>query len=145
MVPTLRNGHLFDTVFSTPMSRFNRDINAVFDGLRTTEPSTSTLPVSLWEDEQNVHVEVEVPGLSQDQIDIQVHQGILAIRADRSRPADRKAIYDNRRYGQFERHFQLPESVQSDRIEAKLNLGVLTIRLPKVPEAQPHRVQIQAD
>jgi len=102
-------------------------------------------PVAIWDDEQHVYVEVEVPGLCRDDLEVVVHQGILRIWGERKAAEDsRNYWYNERSFGRFERLITLPDVVDSDTIDAEIRDGILSVKLRKRPEAQPKKVAIKA-
>jgi len=103
--------------------------------------------VDLYEDHDKLFVKVEVPGMEKEDIDISLHDGVLAISGERK--AEEK--YDNaethrteRFVGHFRRALSLPIAVQADKASANYQDGVLTITLPKAEEAKPKQIQVQA-
>jgi HSP20 family protein len=101
-------------------------------------------PANLWEEEGKWCVELELPGVKQDAVEITLEKNVLKISATRSAPAaERKYWHEERAYGLFERHFKLPETVDAERIEAVLEDGVLRLTLAKKPEAQPKKIEVR--
>ena len=91
----------------------------------------------------------EVPGMTREDIEIEVENNILTIRGERSeerREGDEEKRYHvwERRHGSFQRSFTLPRTVRADDIQADYKDGILTIRMPKAPEAKSRKVQISA-
>jgi HSP20 family protein len=89
----------------------------------------------------------EIPGLSREDIDIEVEHNRLTIRgekaAERSEGEDgRKYHVWERRYGSFARSFTLPNTVRAEDIAADYQNGVLTVRMPKAPEAKSRKIQV---
>jgi len=77
-------------------------------------------------------------------VDVTVHNGMLFIRGER-RPAEgRRYLYNGRSFGRFERVITLPEAVKTDDVLATLKDGILSITLPKSPEAKPKKITLQA-
>jgi HSP20 family protein len=105
---------------------------------------TLSAPLSVWEDAERVYVEVDVPGLQPQQVDVHIEDGKLHIAGERA-PAqrDQRCWYEERAFGRFSRAIGLPETVDPTRVEAQLRDGVLSITLHKRPEAQPHRVNVK--
>ncbi len=101
-------------------------------------------PVAIWDDDSHVYVEVEIPGLSGEDVEVVAHQGTLRIAGER-KPTDegRNYWYNERTFGRFERVISLPDLVDADSIEAQMHDGVLSVTLSKRPEAQPKRVAIK--
>ncbi len=100
-------------------------------------------PVSLWEDDTHFHVEMEAPGLKKDDLQLTVEKNVLHLVAERKKPAEgRNYWHDERRYGRVERKVTLPETTNTDAVEAELVDGVLHVKFAKKPEAQPKRIVI---
>ena len=101
-------------------------------------------PAALWEDEDSFHLELEVPGVANDDIEITYEKGKLVVSAQRKSPdADRKYWHHNRSYGQSRFRLQLPDTVDGEKIEAQLKQGVLQLTLAKIPEAQPKKIAVK--
>lgn len=100
-------------------------------------------PLSVWEADDAYHVELDLPGVSKDDVELTFEKGTLHIAADRKAPEDeRKGLHEERVYGNVSRSLSLSESVDPDSITAKLNNGVLHVTVAKVPEVQPKRIDI---
>ena len=89
----------------------------------------------------------DVPGLSPEQIDINVEDGVLTFKGERK--AERKEDKDGyrryeRSFGSFHRSFVLPKGVDAAGVEAQVEHGQLTVRVPKPAQAQPRRVAVKA-
>lgn len=107
----------------------------------------SSYPVDVYETAENLVVEMAVPGVSAEQLDISLEGRQLAIRG--SMP---EADGDSRRYwlqsvprGDFSRTLMLPTSVDGDRIEARVVQGMLHLTLPKRDEAKARKIAVQAE
>jgi len=95
--------------------------------------------------EDRVIVRVELPGVDKDNIDISVAGDILTIKGERKPPEEVKDedYYCCERYrGNFYRSIQLPGDVDTEKIEATYENGVLEITLPKVPEVTPKKISV---
>jgi HSP20 family protein len=104
-------------------------------------------PVDIYEDENKLVLKLEVPGVSQEDIDIQVENRTLTVRGERKLENDEKQENFHRverRYGVFARSFTLPSTVDPESIKATYDAGVLTIELAKRAEAKPRQVKIGA-
>ncbi len=91
-------------------------------------------------------IEASLPGVKPEDIDVTVDQNVLTIRGElkAEEKKDKKTYHmRERRYGMFARSIALPTPVNADDIEAHFENGVLKLRLPKMEEAKPKRVQIQ--
>lgn len=104
--------------------------------------------LNVWDDNDCVHVEAELPGVAMEDIEINVVGGELSIKGAR-RPfnggnGNRTFHRQERAVGEFSRFLTLPDAIDADRVEATLKNGVLTIKLPKAETAKPRRIQVQA-
>lgn len=98
----------------------------------------STPAVDIVEQDKAFVITAEVPGMDEKNIEIKLSNGCLILTGEKrdEREEKRKDYYlSERHYGSFERSFALPDSVDPDKIEASYNKGVLTLTLPKKPEA----------
>ena len=104
--------------------------------------------VEITELEDRFVVSAELPGMSRDDIKIELKDNILSISGEKSTEhdkKDRKLHIGERIYGSFNRSFHIPSHVKGDKINAGFKNGVLTISLPKVEEAKPKQIEIKAD
>ena len=91
------------------------------------------------EDEKAFHVKVELPGMSQDDVDVALSAGVLTIRGEKKREEEEKGkdFYRRERsFGSFRRSLPIPVDVDENLIEAKFEKGILYIELPKTEEAR---------
>jgi HSP20 family protein len=101
------------------------------------------VPACVWEDSDSYHVEMDLPGVKREDVDLTFEKGTLRIASERSAPQEASsALVDERRYGKVTRTVTLPESIDPDSIAGKLTDGVLHVTIAKKPEAQPKRIQI---
>lgn len=104
-----------------------------------------SIPVEVSEKDEMVLVRVELPGLDPKDIDIQVKQGQLRISGEKKETTSsekEKIHYREVRYGSFYRSIPLPARVDDDQAKARFKDGVLTVELPKSPEAQPRKITV---
>jgi len=130
-----------------PFESVAREMDQVFDqvlGSSLTGQTTAQAPVALWEDDQHVYLEVEVPGLRQEDLELTIREGRLFISGER-KPTEKKGKcwFNERQYGRFERIVALSDMIDPQSIEAELCNGVLSLTLHKKPEAQPQRITIR--
>lgn len=101
--------------------------------------------INVRENDEQVIVEAELPGVRPDDVDISVENGLLTIsgekRADQERKEESWHVIE-RRYGRFERTFTLARAVDVENIHATFDDGVLHIVLPKREEAKPRRIRV---
>ncbi|MBI1384316.1 MAG: Hsp20 family protein [Rhizobiales bacterium] len=101
--------------------------------------ANGTMPsVDIRDDEKEIVVEAELPGIAEKDIDVTLRDGVLTIRGEKKGVREEKKDdyhLSERSYGSFQRSFRLPDSIDEEKIAAKLESGVLRIALPKRPEA----------
>jgi HSP20 family protein len=101
--------------------------------------------MDVWETEDSVHYAFDLPGLTQDGIQVEVEDGTLTISATRSREQKQDAATFHRferRFGTFSRAIGLPAGVSDDAINASYVNGVLEISVPKPAQPQPKRIEV---
>lgn len=103
------------------------------------EPTWSAVPaVDLVEKENAYEVTAELPGMDEKNIEVKLADGGLTIKGEKKEEKEEKKkdyYLHERHFGSFERCFALPDGVDTDKIEASFKKGVLTVKLPKKPEA----------
>ena len=110
------------------------------------ELDEGTLPLDISEDEKNVIVRASVPGFKPADIDVEVHAGILTIKAthtDEKEEKNERFFRRERRFASMSRRVALPSTVEDNKTNAELKDGVLTLSIPKSEKALPRKVQIK--
>lgn len=147
MLPTVNNrlATLLSDPFEAVRREFARDMElAAYEHAPRMGASRRYAGLSLWEEDRKICIEVDVPGMRLEDLNLTVDGGQLWIRGERKFAQHQtKRWYDERFYGAFERAVTLPDTVDPGSIEASLSDGVLTISVGKKPECQPHRVAIK--
>jgi HSP20 family protein len=111
------------------------------------EHSAGWPAVDVSEDDDNYLVEVELPGLSEKDVEVKVENGVLTIasRKDESREEkDEGYIRKERRHYSFSRSFSLPDNVDLEKITANFKNGLLDIAVPKAPAAKPKLIEVKS-
>ena len=138
------------------MSRLQSDLNRLFDGFDArpatgnaqseTVPGLWTPAVDVVEDADKIELSVDLPGVKQEALDIQIDKDVLTLRGQRAVERKEAGKDQFRRYervsGGFVRSFSLPKTIDAEKIAAALKDGVLTLTLPKRPEAQPQKIKV---
>jgi HSP20 family protein len=137
--------------FSTMQDRINR-MNRLFRESYSPEGPEEALtttsfapPVDIYEDEHNITLKMEAPGIDEKDIDVRVEGNTLNVRGERKLEKDEKEENYRRmerQYGCFTRSFTLPSSVDSGQVSAHFHRGVLKINLAKKVEAKPKQIKI---
>ena len=102
--------------------------------------------VTVHEEPDAFYVEAEVPGVTQDQIEVLIRRGTeLTLQGERKpvRSETGSWHYRERSEGRFQRVLTLPVAVEADKVQARLDQGVLRLVLPKTETVKPHRVPVQ--
>jgi HSP20 family molecular chaperone IbpA len=101
--------------------------------------------VDIFENESGITVQADMPGVSRDRLDVHIDSDTLAIEgvADIPMPAGMDAIYADIRSKRYQRSFSLSRELDTERIEANLKDGVLTLHIPKREEHRPRRIEVQ--
>ncbi|MGA8605552.1 MAG: Hsp20/alpha crystallin family protein [Candidatus Sulfotelmatobacter sp.] len=112
------------------------------DSLTTT---TFAPPVDIYEDEHNITLKLEVPGIDEKDINVSVENSTLTVHGERKIEKEEKEENFRRverQYGSFTRSFTLPSSVDSGQVSAHYDKGVLKIKLAKKAEAKPKQIKV---
>jgi HSP20 family protein len=143
MLPAFSN-NLVMTPWTAPVNRLEGLFGRLFDdGVLRFRPDGAGVPISLWQDEDFFYVEADLPGMSDQDVEVTVHNGVLFIRGERKAEEGRQYLYNGRTWGRFERVITLPEQVQSEGVRADLAQGVLRVTLPKSPETKPRKIALK--
>jgi HSP20 family protein len=147
MLPVLRNTMTRTTPWMTPVNRLERLFDRFFEDSFFNNGFTSEwdagVLVSLWQDEDHVYIEADLPGLTDQDVDVTVHNGMLFIWGERKPEEGRQYLYNGRTWGRFERVITLPEAVDTENVQAELTNGILRVALPKSPEAKPKKIALK--
>jgi HSP20 family protein len=134
--------------FSTLQERMNRLFRDSYGPEGREETLTSTQfapPVDVYEDEHNVTLKIEVPGIDEKDIDVRIENNVLTVHGERKLEKEEKEENFRRverQYGSFTRTFTLPSTVDSEKIQAEYDKGILKIVLPKKAEAKPKQIKV---
>lgn len=140
-----------------PFVSFRREVDLLFDDFLNGFGSTRAMGgwqgptpiIDVADNEKELVVTAELPGLNDKDFDVTLAGDVLTIKGEkRAEKEDRNgdAYYVERRYGSFSRSLRLPFEVKDEKVEAKYDKGVLTVRVPKPAEAQRavRRIEVKA-
>lgn len=133
----------FDRHWHSPFRKSMFDVEPFF---RRDMTSTGAPAVDILEKETAYEVTAELPGMDEKNIEVQIANGNLTIRGEKKEEKEEKQkdYYVHERYfGSFERSFRVPETVDTDKIESTFKKGILTVVLPKKPQAQRPEKKIE--
>lgn len=105
-------------------------------------------PMDISEDDQNIEIAAELPGMSKDDVEITVDRGVLTLRGQKEheeKTEDRDYRRVERSYGRFERSVRLPNYADEQSAEATFQDGVLTVTVPKKETAQARRLEVKEE
>ncbi|MGK2963805.1 MAG: Hsp20/alpha crystallin family protein [Gemmatimonadaceae bacterium] len=134
---------------STPVFGLRREIDRLFedtfgrgDGMNSWTPA-----VDVRESDNELTLEVELPGIQPEDVEITAENGVLTVRGEKRserKEGDESSRYHmvERSYGSFVRSFQLPPGLDESKIEASYNDGILSVQIPKTALPQPRKIQI---
>src|SRR6266478_2155796 len=132
--------------FSTLQDRMNRLFQQSY-GDREEALTTSTFApaVDVYEDEHNVTLKIEVPGIDEKDIDVRIENNTLTVHGERKIEKEEKEENYRRierQYGSFTRTFTLPTTVDTESVSANYEKGVLKVKLAKKAEAKPKQIKV---
>jgi HSP20 family molecular chaperone IbpA len=130
-----------DTVRSTPSSTADRKDRAAYG------EASLTPPVDVVEDRTGITLYADLPGVSKDKLHLQVESDTLTIDAESnlSVPEGIQSSHTEVGLARFHRVFTLSKELDTEKVSAELAQGVLTLRIPKVAQAQPRRIDVKVD
>ena len=125
------------------LNRYFNDMPSLWEGAG--EIGAWSPDVNVYEKEDQIVVEAEMPGMKKDDIEVSVQDHVLSLSGERKEEKETKEKHFYRRErveGSFMRSISLPTNVDSEKIDAKYKNGVLTLTIPKAEEAKTKRVEI---
>jgi HSP20 family protein len=159
-VPSLFSpGSLLGTGGSDPFLTLHREMNRLFDDVLRGGPVSSggqggsqgglllAPHMDVSETDKELRIQAELPGVSEKDIDVSLHEDVLTIRAEKKqeRKEEREGVhFSERAFGTFQRSLRLPYQVNPDQVQARFENGVLSVTLPKTqPQERSRRIQVQ--
>jgi HSP20 family protein len=137
----------FASGFGMPSLRriFDADVPSGF-GTALTVPNPA---IDVTEDANAYRLTAELPGMAESEIEVALTDDTLTIKGEKKQETEKKeknCYLSERSYGAFQRSFALPDSVDRDKIGAEFAKGVLTVTMPKLPEAktEPKKIEVKA-
>lgn len=136
--------------FESAQREFDSMLGRWFGGRETEGGYLAPYAVDVREDADHIYVEAELPGYKKEDVDITLENNTLTIRAERKSerkegnggPDKGQMLLHERRYSRFMRSFTLPNTVDEQSVQAKLNEGLLTVTLNKREETKPRKVTV---
>lgn len=119
------------------------DLNG--DGKDQLAAGTFVPPVDIYEDEQNLVLKLEIPGVREKDLDVSLENNMLTVKGERKFEKEEKEENFHRierRFGMFTRTFRLPNTVDAEKVAASYDQGILKLTLAKRAEAKPKQIKI---
>src|SRR5206468_5614653 len=144
--PQLQETKMLYGMTKSPIFGLRREIDRLFDDTFARDGFNWTPAVDVTENDSEIRLDLELPGLKPEDVELTAENGILTVRGEKK--TERKEGEDNRyhvverTYGSFLRTFQLPQGIDENQIKAEFENGILSIRIPKAALPQPKRIQI---
>lgn len=132
----------------TPYAHYANRRRMMNQMAEATEPhSRVVFPVDLKSDEEGYTLTALLPGITSDELNVQVVRDTITISGELKNERDEKSTYllMERPSGRFNKVINLPEEVQADKAEASLKDGILTLSIPKAEEARPKTIKINVN
>jgi HSP20 family protein len=144
--------------YQDPFLSFRAEMDRLFDSFLGGAPSLTSLrqgfsgaqvmtpTLDVKENEKEIVVKADLPGMDEKDINLTIHNGVLSLRGEKkSEHTDERENYHvmERSYGSFQRSIRLPDTIDEDKAEARFDKGVLTITLPKRPETVSAQKKIE--
>jgi HSP20 family protein len=127
------------------------DVNRLFDSFFGSRPGNGIrrqrwVPaMDLVEEDDSLVLRADLPGMSEDDVNIEVKDGVLTVTGERKAEEKKQGegyYRVERAFGSFSRSLSIPEGIDPEQVSAQFDNGVLEVRIPKPAERKPHRVQI---
>ena len=140
---------VYRTSLTGPVFGLRREIDRLFEDTfgRDAGRGGWSPAVDVREDDNEIALEVELPGIKPSEVEVTAENGVLTIRGEKqstsSEGSEGRYHVIERTYGAFARSFQLPQGVDDNRIEAEFADGLLTVHVPKAALPQPRRIEIR--
>ncbi|MFG2056171.1 Hsp20/alpha crystallin family protein [Micromonospora sp. NPDC048930] len=121
-----------------------RDVDRMFEQLVGTSSRPAVMHVDAERDGDWFHVSFDLPGVDPDSIDLTVERNVLSVKAERQRPQKDgvETVIAERPMGVFSRQLFLGDTLDTDKLEASYDNGVLTLRIPVSDRAKPRKISI---
>jgi HSP20 family protein len=118
--------------------------------LKTPEPPFANFmpAVDIQETDGEFIVKADLPDVKKEEVKVHVHDGVLAIEGERRKEKEEKGKRFHkveREYGKFIRRFTMPTEIDSEKVRAEFKEGVLTVFLPKAPNARPKMIDVTVE
>ncbi len=120
-----------------------RDLDRIAQQMAGTMARPSMMPMDAWQDGEEFVVELDLPGVDPDHIDLDVERNVVTVRAERTdRGETSDLLISERPRGIFSRQLVLGDSLDTEKIRAGYDAGVLVLRIPITERSKPRRIEV---
>lgn len=121
-----------------------RDLDRLTQQVFGTVARPTSMPLDAWREGDEFVVELDLPGIDQNKLDIDVERNVLTIRAERlsHMPDAANAVATERSWGMFSRQLVLGSALDTEKVDADYSDGVLRLRIPIAEQAKPRKISI---
>jgi HSP20 family protein len=130
---------------SDPFRELDRLSQQMFGGANGTLARPSVMPMDAWREGEEFVIEFDLPGVRAESIDLDVERNVVTVRAERPlQDQDREMLASERTRGVFSRQLVLGDNLETNKMEASYDAGVLTLRIPVAEQAKPRRISVSS-
>lgn len=123
-----------------------RELDRFAQQVLGTAARPATLPMDAWRDGSEVVIEFDLPGVNADSLDLEIERNVVTVRAERPQVnADQEMLANERPHGVFSRQLVLRENLETEKIDASYEGGVLRLHIPVSEKAKPRKIEIARD
>ena len=137
---------LYNLATTSPIFGLRREIDRLFEDTFARDGNTWMPAVDIKESNNDLRLDLELPGLKPEDVEITTDNGVLTIRgekrSERKEGEEQRFHLVERSYGSFLRSFTLPQGIDENQIQADFENGILSIHIPKAALPQPKKIQI---
>jgi HSP20 family protein len=120
-----------------------RELDRLTQQVMGTTARPAAMPMDAWREHETFVVELDLPGVPAESIDIDVERNVVTVKAERPiRASDAELVAAERARGVFSRQLVLGDALDTNRITASYDAGVLTLRVPIAEKAKPRKIEI---
>jgi HSP20 family protein len=123
-----------------------RELDRLTQQVFGTAARPAAMPMDAWQEDGEFVVAFDLPGISPDDVDLNVERNVLTVRAERrdATQPNVELVVSERSRGVFSRQLILGDTLDADKIKANYDLGVLTLRIPVAEQAKPRKIEIES-
>lgn len=122
-----------------------RELDRLAQQILGTAARPAAMPMDAWREDQEFVVAFDLPGVNVDSVDLNVERNVLTVKAERPDPAgkDTELIASERPRGVFSRQLILGDTLDTEKVKATYDGGVLTLRIPVAEKTRPRKIEVQ--